>query len=232
MDSGVIVNSITYIEYLNQINTNGINNTRPKRDSFKPLDGALRCQDDNDYDCEAWDDFHGKKKPYILQLRNHINNFSWRYTITTSDLNSINQNRNLAYVFITSAASATPAAYAMKKLALYGVSLGTFAQTSINTGIVSTSLAYIFSHDTKSKLKVGDQLVVKGGEVIGIIRNGKSYTPAQIYGGRAGGGGGAGDGTGDDGNVEGGKEIGITPPPIRFCYRTFSNGQVIQVPCP
>ncbi|CAM4079264.1 hypothetical protein [Pseudoalteromonas byunsanensis] len=216
-DEGVEVNSIVQ---------NNVSRAKQPTSDVRVLDAALSCEHDRDYDCEAWDDYHRTKRPYILALRYHIENYEWRHTLTQGDIDRIDAGYKLIYTFTVGALTAQPAGWAVKNLMRLGVSLGTAVSNSISTGLVSSGLAFIFTGESKSKLKAGDQLVIKGGNVIAIVRNGRSYTPQQIAGGSSGGG--SGDGSDGAGHREG-REVVI--PPIEYCYRTFSNGQVIQVPC-
>ena len=84
-DSNVAVNSTTYRDYLSQkdnsVTQKGISGVG-SRDVLKapdeliptPVDSALSCEYDRDYDydCDAWGDYSGAYKSYIMAVQNQV----------------------------------------------------------------------------------------------------------------------------------------------------------------
>ncbi|MBQ4848261.1 hypothetical protein [Pseudoalteromonas sp. MMG005] len=230
-DSGVEVNSQTYLEYLQNLQgrttTNAFFMSTGKPEN-STIDSALSCEYDRDYDCEAWNDYHKDKKPYILQLSNYLKNFQYYHIVTQDDIDTINAAKRIRYTFLVNALTAHPASRAVAYLKGAGSTFDNIIATIIVGGVIGE----IFQGADKTKFKVGDKLTIKGGKIIAVTRDGKTFNMAQFNAGAAGAGSGRGDGTGNDGGSNGGVIVIIPPPTKSVCYRTFSNGQVIQVPCP
>lgn len=256
-DSNVPVNSATYRGYLSQTKRSPSHLNHKKLTRLKPLgtsnfsipspqpqDGALSCEHDTDYDCEAWGDYSGEYKSHILAIQNQVYNYQWGYTLTQSDIERVDLAHWLRYHFAVGVISFSPASrlttYLQSKLKF--ITNESMASLLIAAGISNVVVNGVFNGPAKSNLKAGDVIMFKKGKLVSIARDGIIYDATTIMGPIANpgksSGGGAGEGHVDakaggyaEGSIlRGGGVVRI--PRISFCYRTFSNGQVIQVPCP
>lgn len=248
-DSGIAVNSTTYKDYLSQ----KANLVSQKSSSdfdlidvkfssksvptpiLTPRDGALSCEYDRDYDCEAWGDYSGVYKPYIIAVQNQVYNYEWGYTLTQEDINSINLTSRIRYSFAVGVITFSPAARftSILQAGLKNITSENMVSLLIAAGIANVVVNEIFNGPRKTSLKVGDVVMFKGGKLVSVARDGVIYNATTIMGpiGNEGGSGGSsGEGYAEGSVLRGGGVVRI--PNISFCYRTFSNGQVIQVPCP
>ena len=106
---------------------------------------------------------------------------------------------------------------------------------TISSGVANVVVNQIFDGPQKSRLKVGDVVMFKGGKLVSVAREGIIYDATTILGpigntGRPGAG--SEDGYAEGSVLRGGRVIRVPIIPYSYCYRTFSNGQIIQVPCP
>lgn len=234
---GVDVNSITYSDYIDSSTTSETKLSIPlivassrlqnkEKSNYTPFDGALSCEYDNDYDCEAWEDWDGRAKPYLMALKYLVDNYQWAAPpLSRSHIDNLNTARKLTHDFVVISLTTVPAGRMVKILANLGKN--TTAAQMIAGGIVGTGLNRVFNADTRSKLKVGDVLIIKGGNVHKIIRDSTVYDASQIFTTRTSGGS----------DIEAppeyrGNRITIRVPVLESCWRDFSNGQRIEVPCP
>ncbi|WDE12339.1 hypothetical protein [Thalassomonas haliotis] len=231
IDSGTEVNSITYQQYLANLNRPLF--VKKKENMAGLMDASLSCENDSDFNCEAW---NGSENPYLTAIENALEtyNFHWKYVVTEADIESTNLKSKIAHAFISSAiASATFASLAAK---IYKVSK-TITNSSqlanaLTAGTGGVYAALVYGSAVTTKLKAGDEVVIQYGKIIAVIRDGESFTLAQINAGSGSSTGGSSGGGTRNGDVgSGGTDIGNLPV-LPYCYRTFSNGQVIKVPCP
>lgn len=247
LDSSVVVNSITYREYLLQKNNyftqSDVLGFAPRyllsTDKFipTPQDGALSCEYDRDYDCEAWVDYSGAYKSYIIALQNQVYSYEWGYTLTQADIDSINLASRIEYNFAVGVITYSPAARFVSTVSsgLRYVTKRKMISLLISAGIANVVINEIFNGPQSTKLKVGDVVMFKGGKLVSVAREGVIYHASSIMGPivNAGvGSGGSGEGYPEGSQLRGGQTIKIPSIRYSYCYRTFSNGQVIQVPCP
>lgn len=230
LDSGIEVNSITYQQFISYAELISIKPLVTSESSPKFFDAAFSCERDRDYDCEAWGDYNGAYKSYIVALQNQVYNYEWSHTLTQSDIDAVNTATILQYDFTVGVITFSPAARFISVVGKgLSVSTNDIIGLLVASGVSNVIVNQMFTGPAKTKLRVGDVIVVKKGKVVSIVRNGITYSPSQItgVGSNTGGGGSSGD-SGSNGNTGG----GIIIPRISYCYRTFSNGQVIFVPCP
>ncbi|WDE06879.1 hypothetical protein SG34_008260 [Thalassomonas viridans] len=235
-DSGVEVNSITYGQYTNHLSSNPLTSQpliEAESGAVDVMDAALSCEYDRDYDCEAWNDIDGTLKPYIISLQNAVNSYEWSYTVTQDDIDRTNMSNRIQQNFAVGALTFLPVAKIADVIikVVVGMSRSELLATMVAGGVTTVAMGELYKGPTKSKLKAGDILILKGGKITTVIRNGTSYSPSYI----ASISGGSGDGNGSNGgNNTGGSNIDYEyrPGGGGQCYRTFSNGQIIYVPCP
>ena len=210
-ESGVSINTLTHQQYLDYLEDNPkvtkLNNKKNKgRVSIQ--DAALSCSYDADYDCEAWGDYDGTMKPYILDIQNEINKASFQITLTQADIDAENTKRKVTESFLQGALLVIPVAAATSRL--------TFVFKAVTTedivagmlaGGTMNAITNTFLTQSETKLKAGDIITINNGEVVSIIRDGMIYTPTQIINeitnSVPGGGGGEGPGS-PGGGFEGG----------------------------
>ncbi|WP_435276762.1 hypothetical protein ACMAZF_07420 [Psychrobium sp. nBUS_13] len=66
-EDGIEIDSITYRDFIQQFNNSNkhqsvknsayLSKKKPRYEAKRRYDGALACENDRDYDCEAWDDW-------------------------------------------------------------------------------------------------------------------------------------------------------------------------------
>lgn len=238
-DNHVLVNSMTYREYVDAITSQVIVESLVKTKAHKnapPLniiqDGALSCVYDRQYDCEAWNDPQGTNKAYIMHLQNLMKTSSWTYTLRQSDIDQNNRIMHTRYNAAINALTLVPVARLASIIAKsLKITPAQVMEIAAIDWMVDMIKGEIFRGAPKTKLKVGDVITIKNGKIVKITRNGASYTPRQLTGaGYGGSGGSSGDGNGSSAGG-GGTDLGNLPV-IHYCYRDFSNGQTIRVPCP
>lgn len=233
LDSGIEVNSITYQQFISYAELISIKPLVTSESSPKFFDAAFSCERDRDYDCEAWGDYNGAYKSYIVALQNQVYNYEWSHTLTQSDIDAVNTATILQYDFTVGVITFSPAARFISVVGKgLSVSTNDIIGLLVASGVSNVIVNQMFTGPAKTKLRVGDVIVVKKGKVVSIVRNGITYSPSQITG--VGSNTGSGGSSGDTGSTYPGGG-GIRIPWERggsHCYRTFSNGQVIFVPCP
>lgn len=193
-DSNVIVDSMTYSEYLTQKDLP----VRTRRDA------ALNCDFDADFSCADW-----KKDPNTLNLVNFVQNYKWKSKpLSNSEIELRNFAAQLGLNLSSGAVFAIPfSGVGSIIIAKVGSKLiGTVITGSITSGLGGLAL---YGINVNTKLKVGDVLIFKNGKIFKVVRNGKEYTMRQIAnlkptGSGSGGGVGSGGGYGGSGGIVGG----------------------------
>ncbi|SFC31874.1 hypothetical protein [Pseudoalteromonas denitrificans] len=216
----------------NLIDNGVLVNSKSKGDST--YDGALNCEFDRDYNCEAWEDWAGTKKPWVMELFRLTREYEWYHKIDQGDIDSMDTPRRWHYNFVVGAITVSAAGRAVAMIQAAGKAMGyaEITTTMIAGGGTNWVIGELFQGASKTKLQVGDTIVVKGGAIIAVWRKGVKFTAAELYGSGSGGnnsGGGGGDGSGNASGGSGSSNnlVGSGA----YCYRDFSNGQRIQVPC-
>ncbi|WDE11571.1 hypothetical protein [Thalassomonas haliotis] len=230
-DTGVEVNSITYQQFL--LDSADITNLLINNNGGVAAiqDAALSCENDRDYDCEAWDDYSGVLKPYILAIENKVYNYEWQHTLTQSEIDSDNTLSQIKYHFAVGALTFAPvAAITVQMLrAVSALTKSEIIQGMLVGGTISVANSFIFTGPNKTKLKAGDIITIKNGRVTKIIRNGQVYSVSSLFGGSGGSDGSSGSGSG--GSSSGGTDLGEIPYKPMKCYTAIHGGFPIQVPC-
>ncbi|WDE11604.1 hypothetical protein [Thalassomonas haliotis] len=230
LDSGIEVNSITYQQYLSDTdNTPNFLQEIIPADSFG-TENALACESDRDYDCEAWNDYTGAYKSYIVALQNQVYDFEWSYSLTQSDIDAIDTAARLQYNFSVGVATSLPATRLVSMLVQgLQVSIGKIASHLMASGVTNVIIGELFRGPAKTKLKAGDVVVVKKGRIVSIVRNGIAYSPATLTG-TGSGSGGSGSG-GSSSNYGSGTDLTEIPYKPLTCYSRIHGGDYVRVPC-
>ena len=195
----------------------------------------MTCENDTDYDCEAWDDYDGALKPYIVAIQNEVYNFEWRYTLTAADINLENAINKLNTDYTLGALSAVPIARLGQIIIniSFNVTSSNLVSMLIAGGVTNVvSGSPLFSLYEPSKLMPGNVLVFKQGKIVAVEIDGVTYSVAQVTG-LTNISGSSEDY--DTGEFPAGTEMRVFAGSgyiATRCYRDFSNGQRIYVPCP
>lgn len=128
--------------------------------------------------------------------KNKIYTFKWGYQLTQADIDNHNLALKLQYDFAIGVLTVSPAGRFTSVLStgLRTVTKHDMASLLIAAGVTNVIVNQIFSGASKTKFKVGDVIIVEGGKIVSIGRDGVVHNASDILGSSYGVGSGAGSG--------------------------------------
>ncbi|SFC87673.1 hypothetical protein [Pseudoalteromonas denitrificans] len=198
-DSQVNVDSMTYQEFKTLKNLRK-HDTQESKDTDSTMDGALLCENDNDFNCHDWE-----KEHITSTINNYLNNFQYTYTLTQQDIDSHNTAKRIHYNFVVNAITAIPAAkigFLTVKALNYYLQHGVIA-TGVSGTLIGMGISETFKGYTPTNLRPGDIVVTRLGKAELLIRDGILYNIGDILTGAINSdsvGGNSGGGDGDNGD--------------------------------